>query len=362
MVGTGNAIGGTATGAGNVVSGQTEDAGIYLAYSARDVEPDGTIDNGSNTVQGNKVGTDVSGTVAVPNYNGIVVTSPNNTIGGATMEAGNLISGNTVYAVQTALDPTVGTVIQGNRIGTDATGEVGMGSLYGIAVITGYEAEADPGPGTQILDNLVADHTIGLELQGPDIVVRGNEVGLSGSGAPLGNDLTGIRLTNTLRAAIGGTNPGDRNEIAHSGSDGIQVSRPSPPARFEETRSTTTAAAPTTCPSIWSALKDPPRTTPSTSTTGPTDSGRASVVAEATATVASTYVTVSLSSSANASFDVDIFGACLWSHRPRRRSHLPRINCGPHQWRGNSSQEDHTRRRTRRVDGLHDRDRASGYV
>ena len=66
---TGNTVGGTVAGAGNLISGNSI-FGIGL--------------NGSSTlVLGNTVGLDIAGTYAIPNFNyGIVVGGPNNTIGG----------------------------------------------------------------------------------------------------------------------------------------------------------------------------------------------------------------------------------------------------------------------------------------
>ncbi|HSN78623.1 MAG TPA: right-handed parallel beta-helix repeat-containing protein [Anaerolineae bacterium] len=59
----GNTVGGTAAGAGNVISGNNEN-GIWLD------------DSGNNTVQGNFIGTNATGAVALPNgANGIVVSN-----------------------------------------------------------------------------------------------------------------------------------------------------------------------------------------------------------------------------------------------------------------------------------------------
>src|SRR5208282_233685 len=78
-----NTIGGTARGAGNVISGNT--TGIYLL---------GPTTSG-NLVQGNYIGLDPTGTSAEPNHTGIFVNDAmNNTIGGTTPGASNVIAGN----------------------------------------------------------------------------------------------------------------------------------------------------------------------------------------------------------------------------------------------------------------------------
>ena len=87
---SGNVVGGTASGAGNVISGNLN-VGI-LANAAS-----------NNTIQGNRIGTNAAGTAAIPNGPGGIQllggSAPSgangNTIGGPAVGAGNLISGNT---------------------------------------------------------------------------------------------------------------------------------------------------------------------------------------------------------------------------------------------------------------------------
>src|SRR5207253_582361 len=98
-------------------------------------------DSTGNVVQGNYIGTDVTGTRALGNQgHGIDLGAPNNTIGGPAPRAGNLISGNKVNGIDMTasiftgppLDsgPGVpaGNLIQGNSIGTDVTGTVALGN------------------------------------------------------------------------------------------------------------------------------------------------------------------------------------------------------------------------------------------
>jgi hypothetical protein len=123
-----NTIGGSAAADRNVISGNSID-GVDLDGT------DGPIDN--NVVQGNYIGTDVTGTKAVPNLqDGVAVTrgSSNNLIGGSTPGAGNLISGNSGNGVNILSDGFAGTgvsnqnAVEGNLIGTDATGSNPLGN------------------------------------------------------------------------------------------------------------------------------------------------------------------------------------------------------------------------------------------
>jgi len=93
-----------------------------------------------NVVQGNLFGTDASGSQAVPNgYAGVTVLggATSNTIGGVAAGARNLISGN--YYGMVLSDPgTSGNVVEGNLIGTDVTGTNALGdSFAGVDVQNG---------------------------------------------------------------------------------------------------------------------------------------------------------------------------------------------------------------------------------
>jgi uncharacterized repeat protein (TIGR01451 family) len=108
-------IGGTPPGAGNVISGNL--VGILSQQAA----PKATKD----LVEGNFIGTDVTGTQSAYQTNGVELANDSgDTIGGTTAAAGNLISGNTFHDISVGLGSQVSTdtVIQGNDFGTDVTG------------------------------------------------------------------------------------------------------------------------------------------------------------------------------------------------------------------------------------------------
>ena len=83
---------------------------------------------GGNVIQGNFIGTDLTGTTALPNGTGIQVEidSPNNLIGGTNSGNGNLISGNSGHGI--VLNQSPENLIQGNFIGTDVSGVVSLGN------------------------------------------------------------------------------------------------------------------------------------------------------------------------------------------------------------------------------------------
>ncbi|RZL10805.1 MAG: DUF4347 domain-containing protein, partial [Rubrivivax sp.] len=108
-------IGGTATGAGNVISGNGS-GGVYA------INTDGI------TVQGNIIGLNASGTAALANTGvGIDVRTPGiSVIGGATATARNVISGNTGHGLNITTNP--GHKVQGNYIGLGLDGSTLLGN------------------------------------------------------------------------------------------------------------------------------------------------------------------------------------------------------------------------------------------
>jgi hypothetical protein len=114
-------IGGTAAGAGNVISGNT---GNGISISG----------NGGANVQGNIVGLNAAGNADLGNGQfGIFISSPNNTIGGTAVGARNIISGNNASGVHIQQSRASGNVIAGNFIGTDITGTIDLGNTsHGI--------------------------------------------------------------------------------------------------------------------------------------------------------------------------------------------------------------------------------------
>ena len=91
---SGNTVGGTASGAGNVISGNSNN-GVEF----NDADDDAT----DNVVVGNFIGTDSTGKLAIANLNDGVKIDPGvsgNTIGGTTSGTRNVISGNTNDGVE----------------------------------------------------------------------------------------------------------------------------------------------------------------------------------------------------------------------------------------------------------------------
>jgi parallel beta-helix repeat protein len=200
-----NLIGGTDPGAGNLISGN-QGQGIYLQLAVT-----------GNTIQGNFIGTDVTGTAALGNHDeGVYLfgtgTETNNTIGGTAPGAGNLISGNGSYGVRMR---NPGNFIQGNLIGTDASGTTALANAEGILIQTGALTASS---GNLISGNLVSGNRFnGIDISGSrGYRVEGNFIGTNRSGTgPLANGASGVLLSGAATLnTIGGTAGGAGNVIA----------------------------------------------------------------------------------------------------------------------------------------------------
>ncbi len=109
---------------GNLISGNTNN-GIYLNGQSFGMNNPATS---GNLITGNLIGTDITGTVVVSNgEDGVYVqNAPMTTIGGTTPAARNVLSGNGTG--MELYDNSDGSVIEGNYIGTDITGSVALGN------------------------------------------------------------------------------------------------------------------------------------------------------------------------------------------------------------------------------------------
>ena len=141
--------------------------------------------------------------------------------------AGNVISG-----CQEGIYIRGGTnnTVQGNLIGTDATGKRALGNQYYDIEIANY---AGPGSGNLIggtsaaAQNVIAASNIGIIVYAAANTVQGNLIGTLADGAtPAGNGFAGIYLITSSchDNLIGGTTPGAGNVIAYThGSPGAGV-------------------------------------------------------------------------------------------------------------------------------------------
>ena len=210
--GCANTIGGTAAGAGNVISGNGQE-GIFLTGTNGNVT--------GNVIQGNFIGVDATGAGSLGNLNGGIGVSgaASNVIGGTTSAARNVISANgNIGGVFFAYAGTMGNQLLGNYIGTDASGTLAMGNLndgvfLSLQAATNFIGGSTPGAGNLISANGVD----GIFLTNASWnVIQGNYIGTKADGSSaLGNTFHNVELeANATNNTIGGTTPGAGNRIA----------------------------------------------------------------------------------------------------------------------------------------------------
>ncbi len=214
--GDGNTFGGAAAGAGNLVSGHTQ-AGISL-------------ETNENLVQGNRLGTDASGTSPIPNgtYGMHVLFSADNTVGGTAPGAGNLISGNAGGGLRMDANTVTNTLVQGNRIGTNADGSAALPNQgHGIHVVAGTNVQiggAFAGARNLISGNLWSGILVEkfLTVYPTDMRVQGNSIGTDATGTiAIPNLRSGIEFFYAYGTVVGGTGPGEANVISGNHDHGV---------------------------------------------------------------------------------------------------------------------------------------------
>lgn len=267
-----NTIGGTTIADRNLISGNQ-----HIGLRFVDVTGDRAI--------GNLVGTDRTGTRALGNYDGVSIegASTFNTVGGATANERNIVSGNIAYGIPVFGAGAYGNVITGNYIGTDITGIFAIPNTYGVLFDDGSSGNilgggsaaernilsGNSGYGVFIYNmgtnrNTVKGNYIGAGVNGTSAVPNGvgividgttysniidsniisgnvqqgiyihitgsdsnriinNKIGVDINNAPMGNGQDGIRIAEGASYnRIGGT-PAEGNIIANNGANGIYL-------------------------------------------------------------------------------------------------------------------------------------------
>ena len=192
----------------------------------------------NNTIQGNYIGTDVTGTMDVNGstasgaQSGIVLStgSSGNLVGGTTAAARNVVSGNNWFGVEMVGLGTINNLVQGNYIGTNAAGTAAVGNLVGGISFWDGAANNTIGGGAIGTRNIISATMSGngVVVGGPSSplnnIVQGNFIGTDVTGLlNLGNASNGILFTSGNLTLIGGINAGEGNTIAYNGANGISL-------------------------------------------------------------------------------------------------------------------------------------------
>jgi hypothetical protein len=222
--GTGNAFDGLAVQSGSVIKGLVLNG---FQISAIRLSGDG------NTVTNCFIGTDYTGEQAGGNGDGIAISGgSNNTIGGTVSNDRNVIA-NSVYLGVDVEGGGSGNKIIGNYVGTDATGEIAMGNgqtapdgtRSGIGIFGGSHNII--GGTTPEERNIVADSgNQGIQIQDSSFnEIRGNYVGTDVTGTKaLGNWQDGVHIHGGTGNVIGVNDAGDgANLISGNLLNGVRI-------------------------------------------------------------------------------------------------------------------------------------------
>ena len=272
-----NTIGGPNVDDRNVISGNS---GSGISIPDQGTNPL-NIESTGNEVENNYIGVDAAGTKALGNSGvGVHDYGSGDTYGGTSAGLGNVISGNKGGGIITGGSAT----IEGNFIGTDNTGNAGLGNkgsgisaqqdsfgapvlsiiiknnvisdsaAWGVFVagssqesqatyviannLIGTNAAGTAALGntlmgltlaavenTSILNNVIsASGDWGLQLNDSVAVIQGNLIGTDRTGqVPFGNTMGGMLITSSSGNVIGGTGTGQGNVVADNGGVGIYV-------------------------------------------------------------------------------------------------------------------------------------------
>jgi hypothetical protein len=210
-------IGGTATGAGNVIAGNTTH-GLHL---------EGT---GTAGVYGNRLGTNAAGTASVPNgFTNVRIEGASNFIGSALAGARNLFAGTLPGggAIEVSGGGAAGNRICNNWFGLDASGTGVVGPPFVAIRVTQGATGTEIGGTSSACANYFAAAALGIGISDAGTtgtLVRGNVFGRSPSttGAAFANQIA-IRVSNGATSSTIGGSGGAANEIVGSLADAIEV-------------------------------------------------------------------------------------------------------------------------------------------
>lgn len=203
-----NVIGGVSPGDRNLLS---------LNYSGIFVGGAGSV---GNRILGNFVGIDANGTTSHGNQLGIVVVdgASGNAVGGTSAGSRNVVGGNGRLGIGVYGRGNSSNLVQGNFVGTDATGRLAVPNYIALQVGFGASGTVIGGDAAGAGNVLSASAYFGLDMElASGIQVVGNLIGTDASGlAPLGNGYMGIRLVGCPPLAAA-NNLIARNVIAYNG-------------------------------------------------------------------------------------------------------------------------------------------------
>ncbi len=200
-----------------------------FAHTGIDIE-----ELGGNVIQGNYIGTDVTGTLSLGNGDdGVLMATSNNTVGGLTLADRNIISGNQEQGIRISGSEASGNIVQGNFIGLESTGTAALGNgtecCHSGVVIHGgarYNLIGGDAPGAgNVISGNTADGVTMMDEGTSGNTVAGNLIGTDAAGTQdIGNSFDGVVMFGGARNnLVGGTEAGTRNILSGNGANGVAM-------------------------------------------------------------------------------------------------------------------------------------------
>ncbi len=244
----GNYIGNNLAGDGILSGGVSSGVGIQIDSSATGIRISENVLSGlnngieikgvgtsNNSIQGNKIGTDVTGNLLLGNTNdGINISegASSNSIGGTVTNVveRNIISGNTQSGI--AIHDANSNFVFGNYIGATSNGTSTLSNQFGISVLNSVNGSIITGNRIGGLSSDSTNYIVGCLENGIGIgqnigetYIVGNVIGQLPDGvtsAGMGN--AGILVYSTAtNIKIGGINTGESNKIINNTEHGVKM-------------------------------------------------------------------------------------------------------------------------------------------
>ena len=200
-----NLIGGSTPEARNIISGNRVYGCIYYGNCSK------------NNIAGNYIGTDVTGTAAIPNATGICVDGSSN----HNIMENNVLSGNRSYGLFIVTRGTDGNIFRGNKVGTDATGTTALPNDVGLMLAADAKDNVIGGDAPEDRNLFSGNLYAGIEVTDAGTEnnrIAGNFVGVNATGnqpLPNGNGIIVSALVKHLDI--------DRNVISANSGFGVVI-------------------------------------------------------------------------------------------------------------------------------------------
>ncbi len=197
-------IGGETEAEGNVISGNTS----ILSLNS----------SPNSFVQNNRIGTDITGSFVIGNQGHLLIASDSVSI------VNNLISGNETSTATVWIQNATGGIIEGNKFGTDITGNMLFGNLARGITIENSSNISIGSPSSDFRQVFAGNGTAILLKTCDNITLQGNAIGTDIAGIQdFGNDTHGLVIDNSTNILVGGSMEGEGNLISANGSNGVVI-------------------------------------------------------------------------------------------------------------------------------------------